>query len=274
MSYDGLSRLVTQTASGTTTAFYYSAQDQVLEEAVGGKYTARYAWSPVYVNALVFRDTDTSGSGLTGTGYQRLWVQQDANWNVTALVNGSGVVVERYVYTPYGVLTVLNASWTTLSGSAYNWVYGFQGMRYDLSSQLDFSQSRPYSAALGRWTRLDPLGYGAGDDDLYRAFANDPTRYTDPSGELLPLLLVGAVIIGGVLVTPAGLPPGAQAENAVMLGTAAAAPVAVPAVARLTWANRVPARRIACLTGDLSWMASVPVLGGCLRVRLVSPFPL
>jgi hypothetical protein len=30
------------------------------------------------------------------------------------------------VYDPFGVVTVLNASWSTLSSSAYNWVYGFQ----------------------------------------------------------------------------------------------------------------------------------------------------
>ena len=46
----------------------------------------------------------SSGSTLTGSGTlsERLWVQQDDNWNVTALVNGSGGVEERYAYDPYG----------------------------------------------------------------------------------------------------------------------------------------------------------------------------
>ena len=38
----------------------------------------------------------------TGTLNQRLWVQQDANWDVTALVNGSGAVVERSCTPPMG----------------------------------------------------------------------------------------------------------------------------------------------------------------------------
>jgi RHS repeat-associated protein len=146
---------------------------------VGGAATARYVWSPVYVNALVLRDFAT---GAPGTLNQRLWVQQDANWNVTALVNGSGVVVERYIYTPYGVITVLNASWGTLSGSAYSWVYGFQGMRYDPTSGLYESQSRWYSPTLQRWISIDPLRYGAGDADLYRMEGNGPVDQTDPSG--------------------------------------------------------------------------------------------
>ena len=35
-----------------------------------------------------------------------LYVHQDANWNVVALTDLGGSVVERYVYTPYGQVTV------------------------------------------------------------------------------------------------------------------------------------------------------------------------
>jgi RHS repeat-associated protein len=179
-SYDGLNRRVTQTASGTTTDLFYSDQGQVLEEMVGGAATARYVWSPVYVNAMVLRDRAT---GAPGTLNERLWVQQDANWNVTALVNGSGAVVERYVYSPYGMVTIYNASYTTvLSSSAYNWVYGFQGMRYDSISGLNEADARWYSPTLGRWVTMDPIRYSAGDVDLYRFVGNDPTGATDPSG--------------------------------------------------------------------------------------------
>ncbi len=101
---------------------------------------------------------------------------------MTALVNGSGVVVERYIYTPYGVITVLNASWSTLSGSVYSWVYGFQGMRYDPTSGLYESLGRRHSPTLQRWISIDPLRYGAGDADLYRFVGNGPIDRTDPSG--------------------------------------------------------------------------------------------
>ena len=95
MSYDGLDRMIVQN-SGTATDLYYSDQWQVLEEQVSGAAKINYVWSPIYVDALVLRDRDTGG----GTLSERLWVQQDANWNVTALVNSSGTVVERYVYDP------------------------------------------------------------------------------------------------------------------------------------------------------------------------------
>src|SRR5207302_1864598 len=90
-------------------------------------------WSPVYVDALVERDRDPTGGGTLS---ERLYVQQDANWNVTALLNTSGSVVERYIEDPYGLVTFLNASWVTLGGSAYAWVYLHQGGRLDSVSGL------------------------------------------------------------------------------------------------------------------------------------------
>ncbi len=86
MSYDGLGREVIQNA-GTATDLYYSNQWQVLEEQVGGAAKINYVWSPVYVDAMVLRDRDATGGGTLS---ERLWVQQDANWNVTALVNTIG----------------------------------------------------------------------------------------------------------------------------------------------------------------------------------------
>jgi hypothetical protein len=47
------------------------------------------------VDALVLRDRDTGGDPELD---ERLYVQQDANFNVTALVDTAGNVVERYVY--------------------------------------------------------------------------------------------------------------------------------------------------------------------------------
>jgi len=105
-SYDGLGHRVLQTitpagatagaAAGAvagTTAYYYSSQWQVLEERVDGATAANIqnVWSPVYVNALVCQDSLALGQsgvlGNPGTGQaQRLFIQQDANYNVTAVL--------------------------------------------------------------------------------------------------------------------------------------------------------------------------------------------
>jgi RHS repeat-associated protein len=160
---------------------YYSSAWQVLEERTGGVSTAtiQYVWSPVYVDALILRDRSTQNNGTLD---ERLWVQQDANWNVTALVNTSGTVVERDVYDPYGKVTFLNASWGTLSGSAYSWIYLDTGGRFDPISSLYNFRHREVSPSLARWMETDPMGLRASDSDLYRFDGDNALNTTDPLG--------------------------------------------------------------------------------------------
>jgi RHS repeat-associated protein len=184
LAYDGLGRRVSGTASGTTTDLYYTAAWQVVEEKVGSNTAARYVWSPVYVDALVVRDRDTDANGSLD---ERLWAQQDANWNLTALVNGSGTVVERYAYDPFGARTVYDSAYTVRAGgTVYANLHGFQGLKQDGPSGLLEADRRWYSPTLGRWTTLDPILYQAGDRNLYRAFASNPLINTDPLGLYVP----------------------------------------------------------------------------------------
>jgi RHS repeat-associated protein len=231
--YDGLGRRITQTEGGTAMDLYYSSAGQVLEEDVGGVTQARNVWSPVYVNAMVLRDQSSQHNGVLD---QRLYVQQDANWNVTALVDTSGNVVERYVYSPYGTQTVLNPSWSAISASAYNIQYGFQGMRSDGLVSLDFADNRVDDPALMRWLQTDPLGFAAGDSNLYRFVGNDPTNATDPSGDLVGLVILGGAAVGFWLFGPGAspvqapsrpnehvvIPPGARWKDDLMAGGAGA----------------------------------------------------
>ncbi|MFQ3649977.1 MAG: RHS repeat-associated core domain-containing protein [Gemmataceae bacterium] len=107
---------------------------------------------------------------------------QDANYNVTALFDNAGNVVERYVYDPFGQVTVLDANWNVLAANAFAWVYLHQGGRFDATSGLYHFRNRDYSPSLGRWTSLDPLGYDAGDVNLYRGLVNNPANYLDSMG--------------------------------------------------------------------------------------------
>ena len=164
---------------GTATDLYYSDQWQVLEERVGGAAKVQLRLEPGVRRCLVLRDRDATGGGTLS---ERLWVQQDANWNVTALVNTSGSVVERYVYDPYGAATILGASWATLSASAYAWIYGYQGGRFDGTTGLYAFGVRLESPIIERWTTADPTGFSAGDVDFYRDRGNNPVNSLDPSG--------------------------------------------------------------------------------------------
>jgi RHS repeat-associated protein len=204
-SYDALGRRVQEVETNSfgdavTRDLYFSAQWQVLEEheTSTGHYTnlvrAQNVWSPVYVDALVERDRDPARNG-SGSLSERFYLQQDANWNVTALVDTTGTVQERFIYDPYGKPTdasgqnvgALNVNWTTKTGGdSYGWVYLHQGGRYDAVAGLYNFRRRDYSPTLGRWTELDPLAYGADDTDLYRFVHNSPAVFVDPAGTAMP----------------------------------------------------------------------------------------
>ena len=120
--------------------FTYSKDWQVIQDE--SSITLRqYVWSLAYVDAMVLRDFNSDGNmgtgnqGKAGSGLdQRIYPMQDANWNVTGLVGdvpGSGIIVrERYVYDPYGQVTVLKADWSAATNPttpSWAWYYLHQG---------------------------------------------------------------------------------------------------------------------------------------------------
>jgi RHS repeat-associated protein len=146
------------------------------------------------------RDGNTDGDldGGTEEGDSTLYYCADANFNVTALVDGTsgsetfGQVVERYLYDPYGKATFLKANWSlqegdeqhpagTISACANELL--FTGHRLDPESGLYITLHRHYHPTLGRWMQRDPLGYVAGMS-LYIYAGNRPAVALDPQGEL------------------------------------------------------------------------------------------
>jgi RHS repeat-associated protein len=77
---------------------------------------------------------------------------------------------------------VLDNNWNGQDPTLYAERYLFQGGRYDTTTGLYNYRNRDQSPALGRWLQNDPLGFDAGDSNLYRYVKNQPTVGTDPSG--------------------------------------------------------------------------------------------
>jgi RHS repeat-associated protein len=175
--YDGLFRRIKE----GSTHLYYSAPWQVLEERnASGDPTTQYVWGIEYVDAMIERDRDTDANGTLD---ERLYPMHDANYNVTGIADTSGAVVERYLYDPYGSVTVLDANWAADGDgvSDVSWRYLHQGGRYDSSAGLYHFRFRDLDPVLGRWTREDPLGY-IDRLSLYQYVRSSPIRYHDPAG--------------------------------------------------------------------------------------------
>src|SRR5262249_34979788 len=104
-----------------------------------------------------------------------------ANFNVTALLDTSGTVQERYTYAAFGQITVVAPDWSARSATLYDWRNLFQGVRHDWYTGTDNVNAREYSATLGRPLQSDPLGLGP-DMNWYRWEANNPANLLDPTG--------------------------------------------------------------------------------------------
>jgi RHS repeat-associated protein len=104
---------------------------------------------------------------------------QDANDSVVALTNSSDTVANTYTYDPYG--TVTPGSSNTAPNS-----FGFDG-GYNAQSGLILFGTRYYNPATATWTQPDPAAQSLATDptqaDAYGFAGNDPSNYTDPTGD-------------------------------------------------------------------------------------------
>ncbi len=181
--YDGRNyRTVTKTYTNgslvETRHHYYTDNWQCVEERVDASTTPnrQFVWGIRYIDDLICRDRSVSG-----TLDERLYGCQDANWNLTAVVNDAGAVQERYEYDPYGDVTFLSASFGVRTASSYGWETLYAGYRYDATSNLYAVRYRYYHPRIGTWVTRDPIGY-RGCIALFQYVLSQPASDVDPSG--------------------------------------------------------------------------------------------
>jgi RHS repeat-associated protein len=174
-TYNALDQRIGIDDSGTQTWTVYdgpSADAEPYADFNGsGTLTERYVHGPGVVNGAVVDEllARTSSGGTTA------WYLTDKLDSVDNIVSSSGTVLDTIVYDSFGNITAQsNAS----NGDRFK----FAGMQYDSTTGQYYDHARAYDQSLGRFTSLDPMGFAAGDMDLYRYVANDPTHATDPTG--------------------------------------------------------------------------------------------
>jgi RHS repeat-associated protein len=118
-------------------------------------------------------------------GGNAYYYHTDDQYNVTALTNAAGAVVERYDYGDFGQPEFYNAGGTPLTGTAYGNPYLFTGRRWDDESGLYYYRSRYYDPAIGQFTTRDPIGVWGDPLNMGNAYAycgNNPWTLVDPWG--------------------------------------------------------------------------------------------
>jgi RHS repeat-associated protein len=129
----------------------------------------------------VYIDEPITMTTAGGTGSAIYYYHTNNMYNVRALTDSSGNVVERYRYSAYGAVTIFDDQGNQIARSAYGNRYMFQGRRLDEATGLYYHRNRYYSAALGRFVTRDPMGYVDGYN-LYQYAGSYPTTASDPMG--------------------------------------------------------------------------------------------
>jgi RHS repeat-associated protein len=84
-------------------------------------------------------------------------------------------VVNHLTYDCFGRIT-------SETNAAVDFLFAYTGRERDEESGLYYYRARYYDPATGRFLSQDPIGFEAGDRNLYRYVGNDATNATDPSG--------------------------------------------------------------------------------------------
>jgi hypothetical protein len=146
--FDALGRRVARD-DGTQDTIFVQVGQQTIADYVSGTAAASpeyiYAWGS-YIDELILR-TKPSGTDLH---YHR-----NQQYSTYAVTNSSGSIQERYAYSPYGEMTITDASGTTQSASNNDTRYAYTGRELNTDLNLyRFSQGM-YAIRLGRTLTRD-----------------------------------------------------------------------------------------------------------------------
>jgi len=142
------------------------------------------------LDTLLARIITASGGGNPS---DEQWYLLDKLGSVRDLVNSAGAVIDHLAYDPFGKITTeTNPS----NGDRYKFTARereteWGAIYYRERFQLD-----------GRWMSVDPIGFKAGDPNLYRYVFNSPNNFIDPTGLQVPEDIVE--LMGSAMPGPGG----------------------------------------------------------------------
>ena len=175
--YDALNQMISRqeivgTAVISDDTYFVYDQGQIVMQLDGSDGTATevdelYMWGP-NVDRLMAVDSQTASDPVR-------WALSDHQGTIRDWADSSGSVVEHLVYDAFGNLET--------DVSDRDLLFAYTGRLLDQGSGLQNNLNRWYDAEVGRWVSEDPIGFAAGDSNLYRYVGNSPTNYTDPNGQ-------------------------------------------------------------------------------------------
>ncbi|MDV3352054.1 peroxidase family protein [Leptothoe sp. LEGE 181152] len=151
----------------TEERFVYDGDHIALVFDGEGNQTHRYLHGPQVDQVLAEETAD---------GETR-WALTDHQGTVRDVIDNQGTVLNHITYDSFGQVT----SETNLD---IDFRFGYTGRELDDETGLMYYRARYFDPAVGTFVSEDPLGFDAGDANVYRYVFNSPTNFTDPSGNI------------------------------------------------------------------------------------------
>ena len=176
--YDIFGQLVAEDVNGTTTKYAVDGWNPAKMGATG---TSNFDVWATFTSGGSLISRQIQGDGIDQhlayvTSSNAYWYLTDHLGSTRAVINNSGTVQDSIVYDAYGNITYQTPSPSTTP------LYTYTGRELDVETGLQYNRARWYDPSTGRWISQDPMGFDAGDSNLYRYVANEPTLTIDASG--------------------------------------------------------------------------------------------